>query len=119
MFDIEDKIRIDTDEADTRIDRALRPQSFNDYVGQKDLIERLRISIQASNERNDPLGHILLTGPPGLGKTSVANVIANECATKFKSIVALSIKTQGDLLETLTQLEPKSILFIDEIHRII
>lgn len=94
----------------------LRPNSFQDYIGQEELINKLRIAIEAANERGDALDHILITGPPGLGKTSIAYVIANECDISIRSLMAPSIKTTADLLETLVKLEERSILFIDEIH---
>lgn len=116
MFDIADRIKEDKDKESIKIDRALRPTNFLEYIGQKDLISRLEIAIKASKERGDPLGHILLTGPPGLGKTSMAHVVANESEVKIKSIVAPNLKTTGDLLEIVTKHNKRDILFIDEIH---
>jgi holliday junction DNA helicase RuvB len=103
---------------DEKIDRALRPETFADYIGQEDLIERLEISIEAAAQREEPLDHILLCGPPGLGKTSIANIIAKESGVKFRSIAAQSIKNVADLLDVLSKQEARDVLFIDEIHAI-
>ena len=98
------------------LDRALRPQTFDNYIGQKELIEKLRISIEAAKQRDEPLDHTLMFGPPGLGKTTIANIIATEAETDCKTVVATSIKSTGDLIELLTKTKRRGILFIDEIH---
>ncbi len=102
------------DEVD--LDRALRPESFKDYIGQKDLINKLDICIEAAIQRNEPMDHILLFGPPGLGKTTIANIISKESFSGFRSVNAPSIKSTADLLEILTKLKNRDVLFIDEIH---
>lgn len=110
---IEEKLLLYESQDDNR---ALRPHDFNDYIGQGELLDKLRIAIQAANEREDPLDHLLLTGPPGLGKTSIAYVIANECGVPIRTIMAPSLKNTADLLEILVKLDDRGILFIDEIH---
>lgn len=99
-----------------KLDRALRPHSFDDYIGQQDLIRKIKISIQAAIEREDPVDHILLNGPPGLGKTTIANVIANESKSHFRAVNAPSIKGVPDIIELLTKTPKRGVLFIDEIH---
>lgn len=101
-----------------RIDRALRPESFKDYVGQADLIKKLEICIEAACQRNEPLDHILLSGPPGLGKTTIANIIAKESACNLKVVTAQTIASIADLMELVTKTQHRGILFIDEIHRL-
>lgn len=101
---------------DVTIDRVLRPQSFNDYVGQSELINKLKIAIAAAFERNEPPDHILLYGPPGLGKTTIAIVIANECNKEPIIVAAPSLKSVADLVGILSKLKQNDILFIDEIH---
>jgi Holliday junction DNA helicase RuvB len=100
------------------IDRALRPESFQDYVGQADLIKKLTVSIQAANERNDPLDHTLLFGPPGLGKTTIALIIAKEAGVNCKTVAAPAVKKPADLIEILCKIKERDVLFIDEIHRL-
>lgn len=114
FFGLLNKQAAGDDEA--RIDRALRPLSFDTFVGQKDLVQKLKIAIQAANARKDPVDHILVFGPPGLGKTTIAQIVANECQTGYKHINAPSIKTTADILEILTKLKSRDVLFIDEIH---
>jgi len=100
------------------IDRSLRPQSLAEYVGQTALKEKLSIFIQAAKQRGEPLDHCLFSGPPGLGKTSLANIIANEMGAHMKSTSGPAIERPGDLAALLTNLEEKDVLFIDEIHRL-
>lgn len=101
-----------------QIDRSLRPQSLADYVGQTGIKEKLAIFIQAAKQRGEPLDHCLFSGPPGLGKTSLANIIANEMGANIKSTSGPAIERPGDLAALLTNLEEKDVLFIDEIHRL-
>ena len=97
---------------------SLRPQTLSEYVGQDDLKNNLKVFIKAAKGRNEALDHVLLYGPPGLGKTTLAQIIANELGVNLKVISGPSIERSGDLAAVLTQLEPGDVLFIDEIHRI-
>ena len=99
-------------------ERSLRPQRLDEYIGQDSLKELLRIFITSALKREETLDHVLLYGPPGLGKTTLANIIANEMHGSFRSISAPSIDRVGDLVAILSSLEAGDILFIDEIHRL-
>lgn len=99
-------------------DATLRPQKLGDYVGQENMKEMLHVFIQTALKREECLDHVLLYGPPGLGKTTMAHIIANEMATNIKSIAAPSLKRVGDLAAILSSLEAGDVLFIDEIHRL-
>ncbi len=97
---------------------SLRPKRLREFIGQNQLKENLKIFIQAAQGRNEPLDHALLYGPPGLGKTTLANIIAHEMNTTIRSTSGPAIERPGDLAAILTNLEPNSLLFIDEIHRL-
>jgi Holliday junction DNA helicase RuvB len=97
---------------------SLRPTSLPEYIGQRDLVERIRIALQAARGRDDPMEHILLHGPPGLGKTTLAHVIANEMGSTCYTTAGPAITRGSDLVGTLTKLQPHDVLFIDEIHRL-
>lgn len=99
-------------------DSSLRPQYLNDYVGQSNLKEVLNIFIQTAKKRNECLDHVLLYGPPGLGKTTLANIIANEMGARFRSLSAPSITRVADLASFLSNVEEGDVVFIDEIHRL-
>ena len=99
-------------------DRAVRPKRLRDYVGQAEAREQLEIFIQAAKNRREALDHVLLFGPPGLGKTTLANIIANEMEVNIRQTSGPVIERSGDLAALLTNLEPNDVLFIDEIHRL-
>ena len=99
-------------------ENALRPLSFHDFSGQQKVVENLRIFVEAAKMRHEPLDHTLLHGPPGLGKTTLSNIIANELGVGFKLTSGPVLDKPGDLAGLLTSLEPNDVLFIDEIHRL-
>ena len=99
-------------------DRALRPLTFDDFAGQESILENLKIFVAASNEREDALDHTLFHGPPGLGKTTLAYILANELNASIKMTSGPVLDKPGDLAGLLTNLQPRDILFIDEIHRL-
>lgn len=110
----EEKIK----EIDKEFERKIRPLTFNEFFGQEDNIKNLKIFIDAAKKRKEPLDHILLHGPPGLGKTTLAHIIANEMGVSIKTTTGPVIERPGDLIRTLIELEENDILFIDEIHRL-
>lgn len=111
-----DKKNLSSEEKE--LERALRPLSFDDFTGQEKIVENLRIFVKAALLRGDALDHVLLHGPPGLGKTTLANIIANELKTTIKITSGPVLEKPGDLAGLLTNLEKNDVLFIDEIHRL-
>lgn len=105
-------------EEDVVLNISLRPHRLPDFVGQKDIIDNLKICLVAAKQRKETLEHVLLSGPPGLGKTSLAHIIAHEMDTKITATSGPAIERAGDLIGILTNLEKGDILFIDEIHRL-
>ena len=106
------------DEAEEQIELTLRPQNLQDYIGQAQLKNKLRVYIKAAKDREEALDHVLLYGPPGLGKTTLAMVIAHEMAVNIKTTSGPAIEKPGDLVALLNELQPGDVLFIDEIHRL-
>lgn len=105
-------------EEDAVLSISLRPKKFTEFVGHKEIIDNLKVSIQAAKQRKEPLEHVLLSGPPGLGKTSLSHIIAHEMSAKITATSGPAIERAGDLIGILTNLERGDILFIDEIHRL-
>ena len=115
---IVDTVVHDDDADEQIIEVTLRPQRFDDYVGQERLKRNLKLAIEAAKKRKEPIDHVLLYGPPGLGKTTMASVIANEMGAGFRITSGPAIERAGDLASILTNLQDGDILFIDEIHRL-
>lgn len=103
---------------DFEVEYSLRPRRLDEFVGQDSVKENLRVFIEAARMRNEPLDHVLLCGPPGLGKTTLAHIIANEMGAAIRATSGPAIERPGDLAAILTNLEPGSVLFVDEIHRL-
>jgi Holliday junction DNA helicase RuvB len=103
---------------DEALDRAIRPQQLVDYVGQPQVNAQMEVFIEAARRRNDALDHVLIFGPPGLGKTTLAHIVANEMGARLRHSSGPVLEKQGDLAALLTNLEPHDVLFIDEIHRL-
>lgn len=108
----------DDDSDEQQIEVTLRPQNFDDYIGQERLKRNLKLAIDAAKKRSEPIDHVLLYGPPGLGKTTMATVIANEMGTNIRVTAGPAIERAGDLASILTNLTDGDVLFIDEIHRL-
>lgn len=106
------------DEAQQELDNSLRPRDFANYIGQERLKQHLKVAIQAAKQRGEPLDHVLLYGPPGLGKTTMAQVIANEMGAQIRITSGPAVERAGDLASLLTNLQDGDVLFIDEIHRL-
>jgi holliday junction DNA helicase RuvB len=113
---VDTSVHDDTDEE--QIEVSLRPQNFSEYIGQERLKKNLKLAIDAAKKRGEPIDHVLLYGPPGLGKTTMATVIANEMGTNIRVTAGPAIERAGDLASILTNLTDGDVLFIDEIHRL-
>jgi len=103
---------------DEELYKGLRPQSLDDFVGQRNLCQNLRVFVNAARDRQEAMDHVLLFGPPGLGKTTLAQIVAKELGVNFRPTSGPMISKSGDLAAILTNLEPRDVLFIDEIHRL-
>lgn len=113
-----DRIVSAEEQEEESLDVSLRPETLSEFVGQKHLKDNLSVFIKAARERQEPLDHVLFTGPPGLGKTTLSQIIAKELGVGFRSTSGPIISKAGDLAAILTNLQPKDVLFIDEIHRL-
>lgn len=108
----------ETGENELSLEKSLRPQYLSQYIGQNKVKQELKIYIEAARNREEPLDHVLLYGPPGLGKTTMAMVIANEMAVNIRTTSGPAVERPGDLVAILNELEAGDVLFIDEIHRL-
>ncbi|MDQ5831870.1 MAG: AAA family ATPase, partial [Actinomycetota bacterium] len=104
--------------AEDDLDRSLRPKRLEDFVGQERVKEQLAVFIEAAKARGEALDHVLLAGPPGLGKTSLAQIVANELGADFVNTAGPALERKGDIASYLTALAPRSVFFVDEIHRL-
>lgn len=104
--------------AEDDLERSLRPRRLADFVGQEALREQMQVAIEAASARGEPLDHLLLAGPPGLGKTSLAQIVATELEVPFVQTAGPALERKGDIAAFLTALEPRSVFFVDEIHRL-
>ena len=115
---MEERIVSPLDQEEDIFDNSLRPKRLEDFLGQKKIKENIEIFIQAAKKRGEALDHVLLYGPPGLGKTTLAHIVSNELEVNFHSTSGPVIERTGDIASILTNLAEKDVLFIDEIHRL-
>jgi holliday junction DNA helicase RuvB len=113
-----DRIQTPHERVEDELDATLRPQRLEEFVGQEELKEQLGVSIAAASARGDALDHVLLAGPPGLGKTSLARIVAEELGVPFVQTAGPALERKGDIATFLTDLEPRAVFFVDEIHRL-
>src|SRR5690625_5093195 len=114
---MDDRVVTGNEQADdSSVELSLRPTTLSQYIGQHKVKENMRIFIEAAKMREEPLDHVLLSGPPGLGRTTLAAIIANEMGVQFRSTSGPAIERAGDLAAILSSLEPGDVLFIDEVH---
>lgn len=118
MIDADRLISAGVQTEEERLDRALRPRRLSEYIGQSQVREQMEIFIEAARRRADALDHVLIFGPPGLGKTTLASIVANELGVSLRTTSGPVLEKGGDLAAMLTNLEPHDVLFIDEIHRL-
>ncbi len=115
---MEERVVTNHELTEDTFEKSIRPDSFDEYIGQTDVKENIKVFVAAAKLRNTSLDHVLLYGPPGLGKTTLAHIIANELGSNIKTASGPTIEKSGDLAAILSTLEPNDVLFIDEIHRI-
>ncbi|GIS41282.1 MAG: hypothetical protein Ct9H90mP13_11280 [Pseudomonadota bacterium] len=119
MHDREEKIIApEVQDGEESVEQVLRPQVLDEYIGQESVKDQMNIFIEAAKKRNEAMDHVLIFGPPGLGKTTLAHVIANELGVNLKHTSGPAIEKPGDLAAILTNLEERDVLFVDEIHRL-
>ena len=118
MIEADRLIAPQAEKEEESLDRAIRPKYLDEYIGQPQVREQMKIFIQAAKQRSDALDHVLIFGPPGLGKTTLANIVANEMNVNLRTTSGPVLEKAGDLAAMLTNLEPNDVLFIDEIHRL-
>src|SRR5438270_12517327 len=118
MTEVDTRIHAAEELPEDELDRSLRPRRLDDFIGQEAVKEQLAVSIAAAASRGEPLDHVLLAGPPGLGKTSLAQIVATELGVSFLQTAGPALERQGDIAAFLTALEPRSVFFVDEIHRL-
>ena len=118
MTDEEKIIAPEVQDGEESVEQVLRPQVLSEYIGQESVKDQMNIFIEAAKKRNEAMDHVLIFGPPGLGKTTLAHVIANELGVNLKHTSGPAIEKPGDLAAILTNLEERDVLFVDEIHRL-
>src|SRR5579872_6409338 len=106
------------EEGEQTLEKSLRPSQLGEYIGQTKVKDNLSLFMEAARSRGDSLDHVLLAGPPGLGKTTLAHIVAHEMGTQLHSVTGPNVERKGDLAAILTNLQPRDVLFIDEVHRL-